>query len=318
MKGWRLKGVLPLAFSFLPLLLGVVLWWLVWRGYALGLRAELRPLLPPGTAVEVGGFPYRLEAEARDLALRRDRGDLRGSLVAKRVVLNRVPWQRDRQVVVAFDPDLELAVPAISGADAHVSAPALQASLHLDGRRIVRLSIVWATGADIRTGLLPEPVAARHFEVHFRELPAGGRASLAEAVVAGQEVRFGAGAPLRLDLAAVFAPSAGLAGWLRDSVVSVDRALLADDGGEVARFAGTVRVDGAGGLVLDGRIETVCPATVRAAVAGVGAAPERRAHRPQTLAIAGRFPGGLFIPPRDAARPLPPVRGQEPFCPRLR
>ena len=318
---------IPLWAALLPLLLGVLVWALLWRGYAADLRAELAAVLPAGAIVETGGFPYRLEARVSGLSLRHDGADLRAGLRTSELVLNRVPWQRDRQVLVAFDPEMRLAVPGLAGVDFAAEAPAAQASLHLDGDRIARLSIVWPSGVDLQSGLLPVVVRADHFEAHLRETapweapPEAGVPPLqAQIVLDGRMVRFGDGAPLQLTLTADLlapAPLRSLAAWAEGGLLSVAEAHLADDGGEVARFRGRIRADG-GGLLLDGAIDTFCPATVRAAIAGVRAAPEKRARQLQTLAISGRFPGGLAIPPRDESKPLPPVRGQEADCPLLR
>lgn len=328
---------IPLWLAFVPLALGVLAWAMLWRGYAAGLKAELRAVLPAGTMIETGGFPYRLEARIADLTLRQESGALQAMLRTSELVLNRVPWQRDRQVLVAFDPEMRLAVPALPGVFFEATAPAAQASLHLDQGSIVRLSIVWPSGVGIRSGLLPVDARAGHFEAHLRETPAeestgesAGESADAAAgelpptqaqiVLSGRELRFGDGAPLQLALDAELvakAPLRSLGAWRHGGAVSITDALLSDSGGEVARFRGTIRPDG-DGLFLDGEIDTFCPATVRAAVAGERPAVEKRARRIQTLAISGRFPGGLAIPPRDESRPLPPVRGQEADCPLLR
>ncbi len=310
---------IPLWVTLLPLALGVLVWALLWRGYAADFRAELRAVLPAAANIETGGFPYRLEARIADLALRHD-GVVRAGLFTRELVVNRVPWQRDRQVLVAFDPDMDLAIPAIAGASVAVKAPAAQASLHLSSGRIVRLSMVWPSGADIRSGLLPVPARAGHFEAHLRERETAVDGAVAQLVLSGEEVRFGDGAPLRLSLDAdmlATAPLRALSAWTDGGKVAVREAVVADAGGEVARFSGHLRPEG-GGLWLDGEIRTVCPATVRAAVLGARAAPEQRARTAQILAISGRFPGGLAIPPRDDSKPLPPVRGQEAPCPLLR
>lgn len=319
----------PFWVALLPLALGVLAWFLIWRGYADGLRTELRDLLPPGAKVEISGFPYRLEARVDKITLGHDGGSLQAKLDARELFLNRVPWQRDRQVLVAFDPEMRVSVPGLHGADLLVSATAAKASLHTDGKRIERLSIVWPSSAEIATGLLPVAVRAAEFELHVRETPAATEGApvddqpntKAQIVLSGLGLRFGEGAPLKLALDAgidSLSSLSSLASWREGGAIKIADAVLSDEVGEVARFRGTIRAAGPSGLFLSGEIDTLCPATVRAAVAGTSAAPEKRARRIQTLSISGSFPGGLSIPPRDESRPLPPVRGQEADCPLLR
>ena len=53
---------IPLWATLIPLVLGVLLWAWLWRGYEARLESDLAKILPPGTAIEATGFPYRLEA----------------------------------------------------------------------------------------------------------------------------------------------------------------------------------------------------------------------------------------------------------------
>ncbi|MFN7175250.1 MAG: hypothetical protein ACK4MT_11250, partial [Thermaurantiacus tibetensis] len=93
---------------------------------------------------------------------------------------------------------------------------------------------------------------------------------------------------------------------------------LSDPTGEVARLSATLVPDGAGRLRVAGTIETVCPASVRAALEGAPPVSEQRSRRPETIAFEGLLPRDLRVAPRDPSKPPPPVRAQEPECPRLR
>ncbi len=314
---------IPLWATLLPLVLGVLLWGWMWRGYAAGFRADLQAVAP-GSAVSLSGFPYRLEARSPDVDVTLDAGVLQGRLQVKELSVNRVPWQADRQVLNLDQSRATVSLAPLAGATAEVTAQEAQASLHLDGGRIARLSMVWEAPL-IRTGLLPVPVKAGHFEAHLRETPASGTSgplpTQAQLVLGGRDVRFGNGAPLALALDSEIVgsmPLTSYANWAAGGAVEIRSATLSDATGDVARLTATLRPDGKGALQLDGRIETVCPASVRAMLAGQPQGEEKRSRKPQVIAVSGRLPGGLVAAPLDPLRPPPPVRGQEPPCPRLR
>lgn len=314
---------IPLWATLAPLVLGILLWLWLWRGYAADFRAELEKALPADTAIEISGFPYRLEARVQHFDARG--GDvLHGAVRADELVVNRVPWQRNRQVLSLRNPVAEVEVAPLAGAGIEVAAPESQASLHLEQGRLARLSMVWEQAA-IKTGLLPVQADARHFEAHVRELPADGAASAnaarAEIILSGEDVQFGGGDPLSLAVEAEVqgrAPLEGYAGWADGGIVAIRSASLTDAGGEVARFSGMLKPDGHGAMQLQGAVETVCPATVRAALQGLDHKHEMRARKPVVLAVSGAFPGDLTTPPADPSKPPPPVRGQDAPCPRLR
>lgn len=320
-------GRIPLWATLLPLVLGVAVWALVWRGYEAGFEADLREVLPAGTDIEAGGFPYRLEARLADLKLAHRDEALLLELNADEVRVNRVPWQRDRQVISLGPSSARVALVPVAGGEVRIEAPAAQASLRLEGERIARGSGVWQKPR-IRTGLFDAPVSAATFEAHLRETPAeaarasGGRQpTQVQLVLGGTEVRFGAGAPLSFRLASELTasrPISSLAGWRQGGTVELQEAVLSDATGEVARLTGRLVVEPTGAPRLEGVIETVCPASVRAAVAGLPPANEQRSRQPERIALSGSLPGGLVAAPRDPKRPPPPVRGQEPPCPRLR
>lgn len=315
----------PLWATLIPLVLGVLAWGWMWRGYSERFRADLEAAAPAGTDIAVGGFPYRLEARIPDAKAALDAGVLQGRLVAKELTVNRVPWQADRQVLNLDHSVVEIAILPLAGAKARVQADEAQASLHVQDGKIARLSMVWEAPR-IETGLLPVPVKAGHFEAHVRETPAtdakaNPAPTQAQLVLSGEAVRFGAGDPLTLALDSEFtggAPLASYARWAAGGAVEIRSAALSDVTGEVARLKATLRPDGKGALSVAGQIETVCPASVRAVIAGAPQPEEKRSRKPVVVALSGVLPGGLVAAPADPSKPPPPVRGQEPSCPRLR
>jgi hypothetical protein len=327
-------GRLPLWAMLVPLLVGVAAWALMWRSYADGLEADLRQVLPPGTEIATSGFPYRLEAHVTPLDLSHRDTALAARLKAGDVSVNRVPWQRDRQVLNLTDSVADIALTPLPAARARVAAAEAQASLRLEpergqGGRIARLSAIWVQPA-IATGLLPGPIKAARFEAHLRETPADSARpdprsprlpTQVQLVLDGTGVQFGAGDPLALALAAELtagAPISSLRGWAKGGTAEIGSATLADATGEVARLSATLVPDGAGALRIAGTIETVCPANVRAALAGLPPVSERRVRKAEAIAFSGTLPGGVSAAARNPALPPAPVRAQQPPCPRLR
>ena len=323
---------IPLWVTLIPLAVGIAVWGWLWQGHEARLKADLTQVLPTGTKLETGGFPYRLEARIEPADILFDDIALSASAKAAEAVVNRVPWQPDRQVISLRDTSATLALKPLDSARLWVVAPGAQASLRLDGHSIARLSIVWDQ-PEIATGLFAGPVRAASLEAHFRETPAPEFTATtptsaspvfptqAQLVINGTDVRFGGGAPLALALEAEFTARAALAsfaGWADDGTAEIRAATLSDATGEVARLTATLVPDGDDHLAIAGTIDTVCPASVRAAIAGEPAPTEQRARKPERIAISGRLPGEVTATPHDPTKPLPPVRGQEPPCPRLR
>lgn len=320
---------IPLWVTLIPLVLGILVWVWLWRGYERRFEAELAAILPPGTKIEASGFPYRLEARIAPADIFFDGPGLVASAKAAEVAVNRVPWQNDRQVISLRDTSATLALKPYSGARLWVVAPTAQASLRMDGDSIARLSMVWDK-PEFGTGLFGGRIAADTLEAHVRETPSPpGPAdpqspafpAQAQLVLDGRGVRFGDGAPLSLTLEAeLTAPAAlhSLAGWEADGTAELRSVVLSDATGEVARLTGTLVPDGDSHLAIAGTIDTVCPASVRAAIAGDPAPAELRARKPERIAISGRLPGQITASRTDPTKPPPPVRGQEPPCPRLR
>lgn len=323
----RMARRIPLWTTLVPLLLGVAVWAFIWRGYEADLAADLQSVLPPDAGIETGGFPYRLEARLGAMKLEQQDSALRLALAVDGASINRVPWQRNRQVISLGRSQAQAALLPIPGAEFQIDAPAAQASLRLDGKRIARLSAVWQQ-PEIRTGLFEAALKASQFEAHLRETPAkgtapGGRSPFptqVQLVLNGTEVRIAQGAPLALALTGELTapqPITSLATWQQGGAGEIRSAVLSDATGEVARLSATVSADG-GQLRVSGTVETVCPASVRAAIAGAPAPAEQRSRKPERIAVSGTLPGGLVAAPRDPGKPPPPVRAQEPPCPRMR
>jgi hypothetical protein len=305
----------PLWLTLVPLLLGIGGWYLAWSGWRDRLETALVGLLPAGTELKVGGFPYRLEARTGPVRLERVDEAARATLAAEAMSVNRQPWRVDRQVINLVVPRVGLAVAGLRGATLGLEAPSAQASLRFDSGRIARASAVFEA-AHLTAGLVPVPVRAERLEVHVRETPATVTADRsatfpvqAQLVLAAEALRLGAGDPVRLSAAldlTAGAPVRSVAAWRAGGTA------------EVARVSGTFSPGADGRLLFAGTVETVCPASVRAALLGGPPVTEKRTRKPVRFALTG-VPGELAEPeaPRRGAV-APPVRGQAPDCPRLR
>ncbi|MGQ5702296.1 hypothetical protein ACUJ46_09630 [Sandaracinobacteroides sp. A072] len=324
-----MKRRIPLWMTLLPLVAGLGLWGLMWTSQANDLRADLKAILPQAGDVPVGGFPYRLQAHVAPVAVNHMDSALTARIDAPDMTVNRVPWQRSRQVLNLSRPEAEIALRPLRGARLLIRSETAQASLRLDDARIARLSGVWEK-ARIETGLLPVSATADRFEAHLRETPSLDSAAeprnprlptQAQIVLGAQALRLGDGDALGLAMDMELTAASriqSLAGWLDRGTVEIERMSLKDATGEVALMRATIVPDGAGGLRVAGTIETVCPANVRATLAGQPPLSEKRARRAEVIAFSGLLPGEVTAEPRDPSKPPPPVRGQEPPCPRLR
>lgn len=311
--------------ALIPLLAGALVWHMLWKGYAAGLQHELKNLLPAASEVKMGGFPYRIEARSPNMHLDWQQGGWSALVESKALTVHQVPWQYHRQVLTLEAPTARLTIASPDFAPLQLSAPQAIGSLSRIDDRIARLSVVWEE-AEIKADFLPAPAKAKQFETHFRNSPDGedeaqtSPPTRAELVLLGTDWRMGESSPLALTLRAAMLssrPLGGLEAWLRQGTLDIGEFQLADDTGEVLRFRGQLQSQ-SGQWQTRGEIETVCPATVRAALAGEPFAVEKRARKPVVLMVSGSFPHGLEVPAHDPARPLPPVRGQLPDCPRLR
>lgn len=311
----------PLWLALLPLAAAVLGYWLAWSGWRDAFRADLARALP-GVQATIFGFPYRMEATLERPALTLQGGGARLEATAARALVNRGPWRPELSVISLERPALSMAVPRLGGAAATVAGATAQTSLHIEDQMLRRLSLVWPD-ARATLGLLDAPLTARGLELHLRELsspavgPRGGRR--AQLVVSAAAVRLGTGAPLRLtgDLAVTGdAPLRSISTWRRGGTVEIGSLTLGDATGEVLRLGGTLIADGAA-LRLAGTIDTVCPASLRAAFAGGPPVSEQRKRAVVRIAVGG-VPGDWRIAPAEPGEARRPVRAKQPACPRLR
>jgi hypothetical protein len=314
---------IPLWVTLVPLALGIGLWYLMWTGWRDRLAEALADVLPAGTEISIGGFPYRLEARTGPVALSHRDEALRLSLEARALAVNRQPWRLDRQVINLTAPRASFAIAPFPAIRAEVSAPMAQASLRFDGRRIARGSAVFEE-ATLSAGILRAPLRAARLEAHLRETPTRTKAptlpTQAQLVVSADALRIGAGAPLALSAALDLAgsePLNSVAGWRSGGAAELRQISLSDATGEILRASATLRADAFGQMVARGTVETVCPATLRAAAAGLPPVTEKRARKPVAIPFTAILGTSLTLAPPDRNKPPPPVRGQEPDCPRL-
>lgn len=319
----------PLWVTLLPLVAGVLVWYWVWDGYRDAFVAQVQAVLP-GATVSGGGFPYRLEAGIAPVSVRREGAALKAEVSAAELRINRVPWQKDREVLEFKGVEARIALSPLAGMHARVEAAEAVSSLRRADDRVARLSIVWAKPT-LHLGFLPGALTAEKFEAHVRETPspdsAGPRTGTpssprlptqAQMVLTGEGVRWSGGDPLALRMEMEFTaaqPLGSYAAWAVDGTAEMETLTLTDATGRVALIKATLVPDGAGRLRIAGTLETVCPATLRALARGEAPPVEQRARRPITMAFSGMVPGGIQLPPADPTKPPPPVRGQEPPCP---
>lgn len=318
----------PLWLTLVPLVVGVAVWYAFWAGWRDGFREDLARVLPPGTAVETGGFPYRMEATTGALALSYARPDLQAQAAASGVVFNRQPWRRDLTIASMTAPALSLTLPDVAGFAASLRGPEGQASLKIEEGHVARLSIV-VPRAELRFGLVGVPMRAAEAEVHFRETPAArDRADRGPTLPGQQQVvieatglRLGGGDPLDFEADArvtAARPIRSYATFADGGTVEVERLRLADATGEVLRMKATAVPGDGRRLRVAGTITTVCPFTVRALFTGEPMPSENRARAEVTLPVEGQAGGGLrLVEPAGGLQRLP-TRNQEPPCPRLR
>ncbi len=315
-----MKRRVPLWVTFVPLVVGVAGYYALWTGYADAFRTEVAAVLP-GRAVTIGGFPYRVAASVEAPTLATAGPGLIATVSAASVAADRGPWRPELTVVRLTQPRLRFAVAPIDRATFALSAPAALSSVHLAQGRLVRLSSVF-DHPRFSVGIIPGEISADRLEVHLRETPTDRRAATAaaqgEIVLAGSVVRIAGGDPLALAATVTItatAPLHSVADWADGGAVEITRLTLADASGEVLAIAASGTVPEHGNLRLAGTVDTVCPASVAAAFAGLVATPEVRLRRPVRLAFSG-VPGAL-------AMTLPETTGldrrkQLPPCPLLR
>lgn len=314
---------IPLWLTLLPLLAGLAAYWWYWDRqrdafeHALGVVA--------GRPVEVGGFPYRLEAEIADPRLAHD-GPYVFEAQADRLRANRQPGRPELVSIASLRPRISWRAPSLEGAVFTVASATAQTSLRTENERIVRLSNVHED-ARVQLPLLPIAATAAAFEWHFRETPAppdpASRAPTfpeqAQLVLSARGLRIAGGDPLKM-AAQIGITSAlpvwNLAQWRRGGTVEIRDLTLSDAHGELLALKATASASLTDPLRIAGTIDTVCPLTLSAAFAGTPPpATEFRTRRPTRLGLGGAA-GAIELMPPTNDRPLP-VRTQEPPCPRL-
>jgi len=317
---------IPLWATLIPLVVAVLAYRFWWTGERDAFQTQLERLFP-SSAITMGGFPYRLEADVVKPTARRD-GELFTELSAERLVINRLPWRPELTVAHTVQPRMQRSVPSLNGVRLDIESASSQSSLRTDGRHILRLSSAH-DDARVWLAMLPAPVSAARFEQHVREtLATADPASRsptppeqAQVVLSGEELRFGGGDPLTFAASigvTSTAPAPNIAAWRNGGTIELRRLTLADKTGEVLAMSATATPAANGQVQVAGTLETVCPFTLRAAFRGRPApAEERRTRKPVKLACRGE-PGDFELVEAEGGLRQLPVRGQEPPCPVFR
>uniref|UniRef100_UPI0013DC5550 DUF2125 domain-containing protein n=1 Tax=Sandarakinorhabdus rubra TaxID=2672568 RepID=UPI0013DC5550 len=276
----------PILLSLLPLVLGLGVYWQLWRGWADTFEATLSGWFP-GQTVVATGFPYRLETELANVELAHQ-GNTSLVLKAGGLRLNRGPWRPELTVLQGQDVALG---GTAAGLSARVAAATATASLKLDAGRLDRLSVVLpaATG---NFGLGPD-FRAEMLELHVREragLRDGDPASprlppRGQLVVSAAGLSLGQGAPITLAADMTIRGAGRLDDYRRWASAggSLDAVVTGSDAtGELFTLTATIVPLGAGAR-LAGTISTVCPLAVAAALDGTRAPAEQRLRAPVRL-----------------------------------
>ena len=318
----EVKRRVPFWITFVPLIVGVAGYYALWSGYADAFRTEVAALLRHRT-VTIGGFPYRVAVSVEAPALSLAGPGLSASVSAAAGAADRGPWRPELTVVRLTQPRLRVAVTPIDHATFALSAPAALSSVHLARGRLVRLSTVF-DHPRFSVGFIPGAISADRLEVHLRETPTDRTVAAAtppvqsEVVLAGSTVRIAGGDPVALAATigiTATAPLHSVGGWANGGTVEITHLTLTDASGEVLALAASGTAANHGNLQLAGTIDTVCPASVAAAFAGLVATPEVRLRRPVRLSFNG-LPGALALTLPETTRL--DRRKQLPPCPLLR
>lgn len=323
-----MKRRIPLWTTLIPLAAAVGLYAHYWSEQRDDFRTELARLFGEGTAIEFGGFPYRIEATVERPQLRHDGPETFAQLAASKLVLNRQPWRPALTIIYATEPRVQLSAPGLRGARLDIEAREALNSLHLAGGRLQRLSTTYED-ARLWSGLLPVPLSAPHFEIHLRETPgeadpAGSSPTpprQAQLVLSGDAVRMGQGDPLKLQADVAFtaeAPVRSLGVLRAGGTAELTRLTLSNDKDRLVVDMNATAVPMADGrLMWSGTVETICPRTLAAAFRGRAAEPEQPARRMVRFAFRGQ-PGAYELVEPEGGISRVPVRSQEPPCPVLR
>lgn len=314
----------PLWVTLLPLLAGIGLYWLLWQGWAREFEAVVADWLPEAQFV-VKGFPYRLEADVKDLAIAG--GDVvKLSASAPRARINRGPWQPQLTIVRTDYP--RFSAIAGPGLGASFSGRSAVTSINVVEGRLVRLSSV-IEAANARLGFSTVKVTADGLELHARErfpdeaTPAGASPAppvRGQLVVRGERAHFDGGDALTVAADMTVTGPARLtsfARWESTGTIELARLAVSDAHGEVAGVKATLVPVAGRGLRFAGTIETICPASVEVAFLGLAPVREMRLRAPVRLAFDG-VPGAIRLSGMPDNLALRAVRGQLPPCPVLR
>lgn len=312
---------IPLWLTLVPLVAAIALYALLWRGWARDFEAEIARWLP-ASQFTIGGFPYRLEANATAPSL--TGGDVVAlSASASTARINRGPWQPDLTVIRLLAPRISATVsPAIS---ARIQARSATASINWGQGRLRRQSTI-LQAASVRLGTSPLALTSDTLEFHLREregtaVPATSptRAARGQLILAGTRLRLNKGDALTMAAEVLATGATRLTAydrWASDGTLELTRLTLSDAHGEILSAAATLVPRARTGLQVAGTLTTVCPLAVAAAFSGAAPPPEKRLRVPVRLAFGGAFESLTLASLPDLTRR--PRRDQQPDCPRLR
>lgn len=314
---------IPLWLTLIPLIAAIAIYWLFWSGWARDFKAAVAAWLP-ASELAVSGFPYRLELDVANPRL--VTGDVvRITATASRAQINRGPWQPQLTIVNAENPRFAAIVgPAIA---VSISGKSAASSIKILDGRLARLSSVIAA-ASLRTGFTPMPVTADALEIHLRErIPTAAAADSGpteaprgQLVITGERLRLGGGDALSMAADITANGAARLLSydnWATTGTLELTSLTLGDAHGEVARIRATLVPRARTGLRFAGTIETICPASIAAALDRRPAPSEKRLRAPVLLSFEG-MTGEIRLTGAPTDLATRPVRGQLPPCPVLR
>lgn len=315
---------IPLWLTLLPLVAGIAIYYQLWQGWARDFEGVLAGWLP-ATPISVSGFPYRLEADVKDVALAG--GDVvKLSVSAPRMRVNRGPWQPHLTILRADYPRFSAVVGP--GLGASFSGKSAVTSINVADGKLVRLSSM-IEAVNARLAFTAAKITADGLQLHARERDPEGNDAATDAatppargqfVASGERVRFDDGDALTLAADIIATGPARLtsfARWEATGTIEVKRLSLADARGEIAGVVATLVPIGRQGLRFAGTIETICPANVEAAFLGLPPVAEMRLRAPVRLAFDGQ-PGAVRLTGMPDNLAFRAKRGQLPPCPVLR
>ncbi len=315
---------IPLWLTLLPLAVGLLGYFYWWNGQRDAFAEQLHKVLG-GAPIEIGGFPYRMEATLGASAFSRVTPALTVRLAADEIAINRAPIGRPLTALRALKPVASVQLTALPLSKLEVAAASAIGSLRFGEGGIVARASNAFEGATIRAAAFASSATAAHFEVHVRETPQAldpasrspAFPEQAQLVLEGEGVRYAGGDPLTLNAEFGIDARAPLSGGpkvLDGATLELKKLTLADRHGVVATLTATASPDTSSKALIAGTVDTICPANVAALLSGRPGAREFRARRSQRIAFSG--PVGAVAPASGVTGV--PVRSQEPPCPVLR